>query len=208
MKKLKRFLNRRLRAGPLIWAAAFGAAGLFFALPDLKISADLDKAIAALQSRAAQELQKHLPEALQPASSGLQGIATVIDGDTIDIQKQRIRLHAIDAPESAQRCWKGASEWRCGQTATLALKNKIDRHPVRCEQINRDRYGRIVARCFLGETNLNAWLVEEGHAVAAPQYGKDYIAHEARAQAARRGIWAGEFIVPSDWRKGVRQPQG
>lgn len=208
MKKLKRYLNRRFRAGPLIWMAAIGVAGLFFALPDLKLPTNLNQAFDDLKGRAAQELQKQLPDALQPAGTGLQGIATVIDGDTIDIHKQRIRLHAIDAPESAQRCWKGGTEWRCGQTAAIALQNKINRRPVRCEETDRDRYGRIVARCFLGETNLNAWLVEEGYAVAAPQYGRDYLSHEARAKSARRGIWAGEFILPADWRKGVREPQG
>ncbi|MFC0279233.1 thermonuclease family protein [Falsigemmobacter intermedius] len=208
MKKLKRHLNRRLRAGPLVWAAAIGMAGLFFALPDLKLPKNFDEAFQGLKGRAAQELQKHLPDTLQPQAPGLQGIATVIDGDTIDIHKQRIRLHAIDAPESAQRCWKGGVEWRCGQAAALALQNRTERRTVRCEETGRDRYGRIVGRCFQGDLNLNAWLVEEGHAVAAPQYGRDYVAHEARAKAARRGIWAGEFILPADWRKGVREPQG
>ena len=34
----------------------------------------------------------------------LQGVASVIDGDTIEIHGTRIRLNGIDAPESGQLC--------------------------------------------------------------------------------------------------------
>lgn len=203
MKRLPSRLSRRLKPGPFIWSCALGAAGLFFALPELLSPGAFEKLLADLRNHAITEVQKHLPT---PVGSGLTGTATVIDGDTIDIHQQRIRFHAMDAPEAAQRCWRGGTEWRCGQAASLALQEKINRRPVRCEQTDKDRYGRIVARCFVGETDLNGWLVEEGLALAAPQYGKDYIAHEARARRAEKGMWAGEFIVPSDWRKGMREP--
>lgn len=204
MKRLTRTLSRRLKPGPFVWTCALAAAGLFFALPDLQSPDDLSKILEKLRLRASEEVQKHLPSA---TGGGLTGTATVIDGDTIDIHKQRIRFHAMDAPESSQRCWRGREEWRCGQAASLALQEKINRRPVRCEQTDQDRYGRIVARCYVGETDLNGWLVEEGLALAAPQYGKDYIAHEARARRAGKGMWAGEFVTPSDWRKGMREPR-
>jgi endonuclease YncB( thermonuclease family) len=50
------------------------------------------------------------------AAADLTGQASIIDGDTIDIHGERIRILDIDAPESRQTCTKpDGSEWRCGQ---------------------------------------------------------------------------------------------
>ncbi len=76
------------------------------------------------------------------------GPARVIDGDTLDIAGQRIRLHGIDAPESKQRCRAGRSEIECGKEATKVLRSIIARESVTCEERDVDRYGRIVAVCL------------------------------------------------------------
>ena len=85
-------------------------------------------------------------------ASALMGPASVIDGDTINIRGQRIRLHGIDAPESAQSCRDGQGrDYRCGQKATSALAEKIGKQTVSCEQRDIDRYKRVVAVCRAGE---------------------------------------------------------
>jgi endonuclease YncB( thermonuclease family) len=73
------------------------------------------------------------------ALAEITGTASVIDGDTIDIHGQRIRLHGIDAPESRQTCVADGEVWRCGQQAALALFDFIGRSPVACQEQGEDR---------------------------------------------------------------------
>ena len=127
--------------------------------------------------------------------------ATVIDGDTIEIRGERIRFDAIDAPESRQKCQAvDGTSYRCGQKSAFALSDMIGRGTVECEPKGHDRYRRTIATCFKGDTNLNAWMVVQGWAVAFRKYGIDYIPQEDDARLSRRGIWAGTFEMPWDWR--------
>ena len=135
----------------------------------------------------------------------LKGPARVIDGDTIEIAGQRVRLHGIDAPEAAQTCRLSSQEWQCGFVATARLIEATQGQDVRCEERDRDRYGRVVAVCFVGDTDLNAWLASEGWALAYRDYSLDYVDEEDRARASRKGLWRGEFTPPWDWRRGARQ---
>ncbi len=143
-----------------------------------------------------------------PALAGVAGIASVIDGDTIEVHGQRIRLHGIDAPESRQLCLSDGKPWRCGKDAANALADKIARRPVTCEDLGRDRYNRIIGRCIVAGEDINAWMVSQGLALAYRRYSLDYVDEEADARAARRGIWAGEFVKPWEWRRGKRLDTG
>ena len=138
------------------------------------------------------------------AHAEIAGMARIIDGDTIDIAGQRIRLHGIDAPETKQTCRAEGRTYRCGRDATSALEARIGQHPVTCHRKDTDRYGRAVAVCWIGAENLNAWMVWQGWAVAYRRFSKDYVAAENDARKARRGIWKGTFIAPWDWRRGKR----
>jgi endonuclease YncB( thermonuclease family) len=139
------------------------------------------------------------------AGQALQGTASVVDGDTLEIHGTRIRLHGIDAPESAQLCLdRDGRKWRCGQRAALALADRIGRRPVTCERGDVDQYGRVIARCSVGGADLNDWLVREGWAVAYRRFSQEYVAAESDARSAAKGIWAGRFVLPWEWRRGTR----
>jgi len=138
------------------------------------------------------------------AFAATSGPARVIDGDTIDISGQRIRLHGIDTPEAKQACQHDGATWLCGVAATKALRELIGGAQVTCIQRDKDRYGRIVAVCHANSIDLNAAMVRSGMALAYRKYSNDYIGQEASAKTAGRGLWAGEFVPPWDWRRGKR----
>jgi endonuclease YncB( thermonuclease family) len=133
------------------------------------------------------------------------GKVWVIDGDTVDVSspqgRARVRLLGIDAPESGQRCTDSLKrDWLCGQAATRALVDHIGGRQLACTSTGLDRYRRVLAWCRLPDgSDLNAWLVREGWALA---YGftTPYRPEEDAARAAHRGIWSSTFVPPWEWR--------
>src|SRR5262245_44678541 len=134
------------------------------------------------------------------ARTSISGVATVTDGDTIQIHGQAIRLFGIDAPEGGQSCQLEGKPWRCGPAATNALAELIGRRTVTRQPRDHDRYGRTVAVCSVGSQDLSAWLAREGWALAYRRYSVDYVGEEDAARAAKRGLWRGTFIPPWEWR--------
>ncbi|UGB26240.1 thermonuclease family protein [Methylorubrum sp. B1-46] len=135
----------------------------------------------------------------------INGRASVIDGDTLDIRGTRFRLQGVDTPESAQMCGDAnGKDYPCGRRAAFALSDKIGHGNVACEVVDKDRYGRSVAVCRTGGEDLNAWLVAQGWGMAYRQYSTAYVRHEEEAKAEKRGIWVGQFTPPWDWRRGHR----
>ena len=135
-----------------------------------------------------------------PAHAEIVGKARVIDGDTLEIAGQRIRLHGIDAPESDQTCWAGATEWACGREATFALAYETGMHWVTCRAKGGDGDGAAYV-CTVGNRDLGARMVGAGWALAVGGDQAAYAGEETAARAARKGLWRGEFVLPWEWRK-------
>ena len=139
------------------------------------------------------------------SAADLIGQASIIDGDTIEIHGQRIRLFGIDAPKHDQLCEAGGNQYRCGQQASFALADQIGKQTVDCVPHDVDQYGRVVAVCSAAGEDFNAWMVRHGWALAYRHYSTAYVADEDAAQLADDGIWRGTFVAPWDWRRGTRQ---
>ena len=140
-----------------------------------------------------------------PAQAQLAGRVSVIDGDSLRMSALQVRLHGIDAPESAQTCVAAGRRWPCGTQASRALRRRIAGRTVSCEPKEQDRHGRIVAVCRVRGQDLGAWMVAQGWALAYRHHSRDYVSEERAARSARRGIWRGEFVAPWDWRRDRRQ---
>ena len=140
----------------------------------------------------------------------ISGIATVTDGDTLRINEKKIRLLGIDAPEKQQQCrkaWLSISfltfnkQYDCGEISTNKLKKKINNKSIKCKWTEKDRYKRLIAECYEGKTNINAWMVQNGYAVAYRKYSTKFIGQENIARKEKLGIWAGSFEMPWEYRK-------
>jgi endonuclease YncB( thermonuclease family) len=144
------------------------------------------------------------------ATSAISGRASVVDGDTIEIRGERIRFHGIDAPESNQLCQDGKGDsYRCGSTSANALDKFLAKsQPIRCDFVERDRYGRFVGNCFRADNvNIAASLVRSGLALDWPRYSNGfYVEEQETAKAERIGVWQGKFELPWEWRAQNREP--
>jgi micrococcal nuclease len=123
----------------------------------------------------------------------------VIDGDTADVRLgdrvERVRYIGIDAPEVAHHGVGGAPGGEAARRANAMLlagrsvRLELDAEP-------RDRYGRLLAYVWVGDTLVNLAMVERGYAIALPirpnaRYAEWFARAELDARAAGRGLWSG-----------------
>jgi len=131
-------------------------------------------------------------------------VVSIADGDTftgLDSQnrKVKVRLHGIDAPETGQAF---------GTVARKALGDLIQGKSVEVEEVDRDRYGRVVGKVRVGGVYVNREQVAKGLAWRYVQYDRrgEFTQVEHAARAARTGLWADANPVPPwEWRKSERE---
>ena len=145
-------------------------------------------AVAALLTPAS------LPGAV--ATRTLSGRAAVVDGDTLDLDGARVRLLHIDAPETAQPE---------GPASARHLAGLVRGRTVTCTGETEDGWGRLLAVCTSGGTDLGRAMVAAGEAAVFRRHGDTYDADERAARAARLGIWADpDPVMPWDYRAAHR----
>ena len=146
------------------------------------------------------------PQAGEPVPVLVGTVLHVTDGDTIKVQLSSgpvsVRLYSIDAPEKDQ-------PW--GLEAGAALASRLAHQRVALEVQTQDRYERLVATVFLGDENVNAWMVSEGNAWAYRDYLRDpsYCYDEADARSRHLGLWSlppSSTYAPWEWRARERDP--
>ncbi|MAV62350.1 MAG: nuclease [Candidatus Pelagibacter sp.] len=125
----------------------------------------------------------------------------IIDGDTIIINKEKIRFSGIDTPELKQTCQKNNKIYYCGIKAKRILIRKIGKNIPKCIKEGKDIYKRTLAECFINGESLSAFLVRSGYAFAYRKYSKKFISDEEFAKANNLGMWSMKFQYPWEYRK-------
>jgi len=119
-------------------------------------------------------------------------VTKVIDGDTVIINGESVRLLGIDADERGYPCYKEAKK---------RLEELVLNKEVRLEKDaeNKDQYKRYLRYIFVDDENVNLKLVEEGFATArfSPQnrkYKKEILGAEQNARGGKIGcVWTLEI---------------
>jgi endonuclease YncB( thermonuclease family) len=125
------------------------------------------------------------------------GIARIVDGDSLELNGERIRLEGIDAPEFDQMCKTVGKVVACGQEARRRLRDLTGSNRLTCKGWQRDKYGRLLAVCEADGKVVNREMVRSGWALAYGGYG----AEENEARRGKLGLWAGQFERPQDFRR-------
>lgn len=136
------------------------------------------------------------PGASDPFPPSVRGAARLVDGDSLFVGRDEVRLQGIDAPEGRQMCTLQGKPWACGNASRDALARLIGKDVVICNIKDRDQHGRLLSFCTAGGRDLNRTMVESGMAVSYGSYRRE----EADARTAKRGLWGSEFQQPRAWR--------
>lgn len=137
------------------------------------------------------------------ASRADEGVVTrVADGDTVHVRLRgrevTVRLIGVDTPELGDRDDPSAPPQPFAKQAASFTREALTGRRVRLEYEPRDRldrYGRTLAYVFLdGGILFNRRLVQDGYARAYARfpfrYREQFLADEAAARRAQRGLWA------------------
>jgi endonuclease YncB( thermonuclease family) len=129
------------------------------------------------------------------------GAAHAVDGDSLVVNGEEMRIKGMDAPEYRQTCKEAGQEVACGKRSAAAMKRWLQRGPVYCYGSERDRYNRLLVVCRVNGVDIGRDMVLQGLAV---DYGL-YPEEEREAARAYRGMWAGTFERPEDYRRRQRE---
>jgi len=134
-------------------------------------------------------------------SDDIISIPRIIDADTVEVSAVKVRLEAVDAPETDQLCLNQRGErWACGIEARERLKEHAGNKLWTCHLHGADRFRRALASCDADGEDIQRWLVTNGWALAFTRYSHKYDVEQETARIGKRGLWSGAFIAPWDWR--------
>lgn len=144
------------------------------------------------------------------AQDEVSGAASVVDADIVMVDKQRVILWGVDAPERSQKCAVGSLEWGCYAESRATLGRLIGTGQASCVLTDDppDPFSRRYGVCTSDGKDIGAEMVRLGMARAFTQQASDYVAQEEEARAAKRGIFQENARVDDPWVWRMRNPGG
>jgi endonuclease YncB( thermonuclease family) len=130
----------------------------------------------------------------RPSAAEFRSYAVVQDDGSLLIQNRVVRLFGVYIPDPKQFCDTQLRPAFCGNRAAVALNFKIQGF-VTCQEMGTYDDGSISAVCwtkrsnFSEGTDLGAYLIREGLALAGPDAPYEYQALQRIAEANGLGIW-------------------
>lgn len=133
--------------------------------------------------------------------SVIAGKAWVTDGDSLRVSGHRVRFSGLDAPELDQWAKHRDGTWfKHGKRVKRTLIRAVGGRHVEVSVEGIDRHGRVLGRVTCDGKDVGAWLVRNGHAIAA--YGDRYKDVEQEARREGRGLWGHDVAFdPRYWRR-------
>ena len=146
----------------------------------------------------------HLNQKEQNLDHSFSGKAYAIDGDSLKVAGNEVRLFGIDAPEYNQKCLNADNiEYSCGSLAKKYASDLVKNKEVNCYYHIKDFYNRYLAKCYIDGVEINKELLKNGMAIIYSYQESDGEAKalEKQARDAKIGIWQGAFENPKDYRR-------
>ncbi len=144
-----------------------------------------------------------------PDTAPMVGQPQIVSSSSIALNGKRVLFFGVDPVMMQQPCYIGNRGWDCGTAARRILMNLIGREAVTCEPKGIDIFSRVFSKCAVNGQDIALALIEAGMAVAVPEETTDYVEPEKKAKAAKKGIWQGTFVTPSEFREiATGHPQG
>jgi endonuclease YncB( thermonuclease family) len=121
-------------------------------------------------------------------------LVAVVDGQTLRLRENVIRLQGLVAPGRGLACRNASgATYDCGAAAAAALASIVRDHAVICRLDGRDNFGFAQGRCDAAGVDVNRAMVAAGWARADPagiaSTQASYAPQESRARAEHRGVW-------------------
>ena len=206
---------------------AAGAYGAWSYVPATADAPAQDLAIAEAQAEPSSAPERMAPAADVRAVAGAQDVASptplpldrpsnennlavvertaqvdVLQAGLIELDGEVHSLFGIDAPSVGQTCRNAASGlWACGTDARQAVARFVDGRNVVCEPVVAAVEAEpAVSRCMADGVDVSQWVVANGWAVADTDVDNALVPSQMEARTARKGLWAGWFEAPAEWR--------